>query len=48
VVGLRSDAKEHLSSVDERAGLLVDGLGELRTAIDRIEHTAGCGHDGSV
>ena len=37
VVTLQSDAKEHLSSVDERAGTLIDGLDDLREAIGRIE-----------
>lgn len=37
VVALQSDAKQHLSSVDDRAGMLVDGLHELQGAITRIE-----------
>ncbi len=37
VVALQSDAKEHLGSVDERAGILVEGMGELGDAIGRIE-----------
>ncbi len=37
VVALQSDAKEHLSSVDERAGQLIDGLHELHEAVARIE-----------
>jgi chaperonin cofactor prefoldin len=37
VVSLQSDAKEHLSSVDDRAGQLIDGLDDLRAAIARIE-----------
>ncbi len=37
VVALQSDAKKHLSSVDHRAGKLVDGLGTLHAAVARIE-----------
>jgi septation ring formation regulator EzrA len=37
VVALQSDAKEHLSSVDDRAGQLIDGLRELHEAVERIE-----------
>lgn len=37
VVSMQSDAKKHLSSVDDRAGQLIDGLNELRAAITRIE-----------
>jgi chromosome segregation ATPase len=37
VVALQSDAKKHLSSVDDRAGQLIDGLEDLRGAIARIE-----------
>jgi septation ring formation regulator EzrA len=37
VVALQSDAKEHLSSVDDRAGALIDGLHELHEAVERIE-----------
>ncbi len=37
VVALQSDAKEHLSSVDDRAGQLIDGLHDLHEAVDRIE-----------
>jgi septation ring formation regulator EzrA len=37
VVALQSDAKEHLSSVDDRAGELIDGLHELHEAVQRIE-----------
>lgn len=37
VVSLQSDAQQHLSSVDDRAGQLIDGLDDLRAAIARIE-----------
>jgi len=37
VVSLQSDAKKHLSSVDDSAVKLVEGLGELQSSIDRIE-----------
>ncbi|MGH2839650.1 MAG: hypothetical protein ACRDKY_02350 [Solirubrobacteraceae bacterium] len=37
VVALQSDAKKHLSSVDDSAGTLVEGLQELQGSIDRIE-----------
>ncbi len=37
VVALQSDAKKHLSSVDERAGKLIEGLGGLHEAVARIE-----------
>ena len=37
VATLQSDATRHLGSVDERAGVLVDGLGVLQASIDRIE-----------
>lgn len=37
VVALQSDAKKHLSSVDDRAGKLIDGLGTLHAAVARIE-----------
>ena len=37
VVALQSDAKEHLSSVDDRAGQLIDGLQDLHEAVGRIE-----------
>lgn len=37
VVSLQSDAQQHLSSVDDRAGQLLDGLDDLRAAIARIE-----------
>ena len=37
VVALQSDAKQHLSSVDERAGVLVDGLHTLQASIERID-----------
>jgi len=37
VVSLQSDAEEHLSSIDASAAQLVEGLGELRSSIDRIE-----------
>jgi chromosome segregation ATPase len=37
VVTLQSDAKEHLSSVDDRAGQLIDGLHTLHKAVARIE-----------
>jgi predicted nucleic acid-binding Zn-ribbon protein len=37
VVALQSDAKRHLSSVDDRAGQLIDGLSVLHKAVGRIE-----------
>ncbi len=37
VVKLQTNATEHLSSVDERAGQLVDGLGRLEGRIERVE-----------
>jgi chaperonin cofactor prefoldin len=37
VVALQSDAKQHLSSVDDRAGVLVEGLHTLQGSIDRID-----------
>jgi len=37
VVALQSDAKEHLSSVDNRAGKLLEGLHTLHEAVGRIE-----------
>jgi chromosome segregation ATPase len=37
VVALQSDAKEHLSSVDGRAGKLLEGLHTLHEAVGRIE-----------
>jgi chromosome segregation ATPase len=37
VVALQSDAKKHLSSVDERAGQLIEGLRTLYAAVGRIE-----------
>lgn len=37
VVTMQSDAKQHLGSVDERAGELVEGLRNLQQSIDRIE-----------
>lgn len=37
VVALQSDAKKYLSSVDHRAGKLVDGLGTLHATVARIE-----------
>jgi len=37
VSGLRDDARKHLSSIDQRAGALVDGLGKLGGAVGRIE-----------
>jgi chromosome segregation ATPase len=37
VVALQSDAKDHLSSVDDRAGQLIDGLHGLQEAVGRIE-----------
>jgi len=37
VVALQADAKEHLSSVDDRAGQLIDGLHTLHEAVARIE-----------
>jgi chaperonin cofactor prefoldin len=37
VVTLQSDAKRHLSSVDEQAGQLVAGLSTLQGSIDHIE-----------
>lgn len=36
VVALQTDAKQHLSSVDDRAGVLVDGLHTLQGSIDAI------------
>ncbi len=36
VVTLQSDATQHLSSVDDRAGELVAGLGKLQGAIGRV------------
>ena len=39
VVALQSDAKKHLSSVDDRAGQLIDGLQTLHEAVARIERT---------
>ena len=37
VVALQSDAKEHLSSIDDRAARLLDGLHGLHGAVARIE-----------
>jgi archaellum component FlaC len=37
VVSLQSESKQYLSSVDDRAGELVEGLGKLQGSIDRIE-----------
>jgi len=37
VVALQSDAKKHLSSVDDRAGTLIEGLRTLHEAVGRIE-----------
>jgi archaellum component FlaC len=37
VLALQSDAKEHLSSVDDSAAKLVDGLAKLQASIDRID-----------
>jgi len=37
VIALQSDAKQHLSSVDDSAVQLVDGLRELHRAVTRIE-----------
>ncbi len=37
VVALQSDARQYLGSVDERAGELVEGLGQLQGSIDRID-----------
>jgi len=37
VVALQSDAKKHLSSVDDRAGRLIEALNTLHEAVGRIE-----------
>ncbi len=37
VVALQSNAKQHLSSVDDRAGQLIDRLQDLHGAVGRIE-----------